>query len=110
MRIKKAFTPPSPRIWITRDLVYRIESTIDGVQFMTARGWEDLSTMIKLYEEQGYKVDENLIGQYIQHEKTAKEFAIYYDLYNKYKSDYQIQNILDGTYSDEIRRERQMRS
>lgn len=82
---------------------YRIESTIDGMQFMTARGWEDLSTMIKLYEEQDYKVDEKLISQYIQHDKVAKEFSIYYDLYNKYKSDYQIQNILDGTYPEEIR-------
>ena len=70
---------------------------------MTARGWEDLSTMIKLYEEQGYAVDENLISQYLQHEKAAKEFAIYYDLYNKYKSDYQVQSILDGSYSEEIR-------
>ena len=35
--------------------------------------------------------------------RRRREFAIYYDLYNKYKSDYQIQNILDGTYSDEIR-------
>lgn len=59
--------------------------------------------MIKLYEEQGYTVDENLISQYLQHEKAAKEFAIYYDLYNKYKSDYQIQSILDGSYSEEIR-------
>ncbi len=120
-RVKKIVVEPDYGVWkeyaykkgihaaittyldIKKSDFYRIESTIDGVQFMTARGWEDLSTMIKLYEEQGYKVDENLIGQYIQHEKTAKEFAIYYDLYNKYKSDYQIQNILDGTYSDEIR-------
>ena len=33
---------------IKKNDFYRIENTIDGVQFMTARGWEDLSTMIKL--------------------------------------------------------------
>ena len=120
-RVKKIVVEPDYGVWkeyaykkgihaaittyldIKKNDFYRIESTIDGIQFMTARGWEDLSTMIRLYEEQEYKVDENLIAQYIQHEKTAKEFAIYYDLYNKYKSDYQIQNILDGTYSEEIK-------
>ncbi|MCR4600672.1 MAG: MoxR family ATPase [Clostridia bacterium] len=87
---------------IKKNDFYRIENTVDGEQFVTARGWEDLSTIIKLYEEQEYAVDEQIISEYIQHEKVCKEFAIYYDLYNKYKSDYQIQNILDGTYSDEI--------
>jgi hypothetical protein len=88
---------------IKKNDFYRIETTVDGVEFVTARGWEDLSTMIKLYEKQGYTVDERLISQYVQHERVAKDFAIYYDLYNKYKSDYQLSTILDGTYSEEIR-------
>ncbi len=81
---------------------YLIETTVDGMQFVTARGWEDLSTMIRLYEKQDYPVDEKLISQYVQHPRVAKDFAIYYDLYNKYKSDYQIPSILDGTYPEEI--------
>ena len=31
--------------------------------FVTARGWDDLSAMMKLYEEQDIPVDELLIGQ-----------------------------------------------
>lgn len=81
---------------------YRIETTVDGKRFVTARGWDDLSEMIKLYEENGIPVDQKLTGQYLQNPKVAKEFAIYYDLYNKYKLDYQIADILAGCASEEI--------
>lgn len=81
---------------------YKIETTVDGKSFVTARGWSDLSDMIKLYEKHNLKVDEKLIIQYLQNRKIAKEFAIYYDLFNKYKSDYQIAQILDGRASAEI--------
>ena len=76
---------------------YKIESTVDGKSFVTARGWSDLSDMIVLYEKLGIKVDESLISQYVQNKKITKEFAIYYDLFNTYKSDYQIDRIMDGT-------------
>lgn len=82
---------------------YRIESTVDGKSFVTARGWSDLSDMMRLYEMLGIKIDEKLIVQYLQNKKIAKEFAVYYDLFNKYKSDYQINSILAGTVSSEIK-------
>ena len=81
---------------------YKVESTVDGKSFVTARGWEDLSQMITLYEKNDIKVDEKLICQYLQNRKTAKNFAVYYDLFNKYKSDYQVDDILSGKASDEI--------
>ncbi len=82
---------------------YKIESTTDGKSFVTARGWSDLSDMIKLYEMNGITVDEDLIGQYLQNKRIAKDFAIYYDLFQKYRSDYQIDKILDGKAPDEIK-------
>lgn len=75
---------------------YKIETTVDGRTFVTARGWSDLSDMMKLYEQHGIVIDEKLIAQYLQNKKIAKEFAIYYDLFNKYKSDYQVDKILAG--------------
>ena len=69
---------------------------------MTARGWDDLSEMIKLYEENGIEVDELLIGQYLQDQKISKDFAIYYDLFNKYRNDYKIEAILAGKADDNI--------
>ncbi|MBO4694701.1 MAG: AAA family ATPase [Clostridia bacterium] len=82
---------------------YKIETTVDGKSFVTARGWSDLSDMMNLYEEKGIEVNLDLIQQYLQNKKIAGEFAIYYDLFKKYKSDYQIQDILDGKASQDIK-------
>ncbi|MBQ3120135.1 MAG: AAA family ATPase, partial [Peptococcaceae bacterium] len=81
---------------IRKNDFYKIESTIDGKRFVTARGWDDLSQMIALYEHHGLTVDEDLVGQYLQDTKIAKNFAVYYDLFNKYRSDYQVEEILSG--------------
>ena len=82
---------------------YRIESTVDGKHFVTARGWDDLSRIIQMYEKHGLKVDEKLVEQYLQNKKIAKDFAIYYDLFNKYRSDYQVNSILEGKASAAIK-------
>ena len=87
---------------IERDHFYRVETTVDGKSFVTARGWDDLSAMIKLYEEQGLLVDELLIGQYVQNAEIAKRFSVYYDLFAKYRADYQIDRILEGTTDDAV--------
>ncbi len=88
---------------------YQIESTIDGKRFVTARGWDDLSQMIALYEHHGLIIDEDLVGQYLQDRKIAKQFAAYYDLFNKYRSDYQVEEILAGNATEEIK-ERAMKA
>ena len=88
---------------IRKENFFRVEATVDGKQFVTPRGWSDLSDMIRLYEEDGLPVDRELIGQYLQSPDIAEDFAIYYELYNKYRSDYQVASILAGNASDEIR-------
>lgn len=88
---------------IKRDDFYKIETTVDGKSFVTARGWSDLSDMIKLYEQHSISVDYSLICQYLQNEKIAKSFAVYYDLFNKYKSDYQVDTIMAGKADDSIK-------
>ncbi len=81
---------------------YQVETTVDGKRFVTARGWSDLSDMMRLYEQHGLKIDENLVGQYLQNRKIAKDFAVYYDLFNKYRSDYQVDKILAGKADESI--------
>ncbi len=81
---------------------YLVQTTVDGKTFVTARGWEDLSKIITLYEQNNFPVDINLVNQYLQNARIAEEFSIYYQLYNKYKSNYQIEEILEGTESEEI--------
>lgn len=52
--------------------------------------------MIKAYERLGYKVDVEFIMEYLQHPDIAMDFANYYDLYNRYRKDYHISDILLG--------------
>jgi hypothetical protein len=59
--------------------------------------------MIKLYEKNGLTVDQRLVEQYLQNKKIAKGFSVYYDLFNKYKSDYQLDSILSGKASQKIK-------
>ena len=73
-----------------------------GMSFVTARGWDDLSSIIKLYEEEGLPVDDLLIGQYVQNPEVAKHFSVYYELFSKYRSDYRIDDIVDGKADESI--------
>lgn len=88
---------------IKKDYFYSVETTVDGKFFVTARGWEDLSCVMILSEAMGIPVDLSLISQYVQNPDIAKDFAIYYDLFKKYKSDYQIDTILFGRPSENVR-------
>lgn len=88
---------------IKKDDFYKIESSVDGKRFVTARGWDDLSRMMQLYEKHNMKVDEKLVGQYLQNKTIAKSFTTYYDLFKKYRSDYQVDTILAGKASQEIK-------
>ncbi len=81
---------------------YRVESGVDGRTFVTARGWSDLSDMLRLYEKHGLKVDAELVIQYLQNREVAKSFALYYDLFNKYQADYQIDRIFAGEADEEV--------
>ena len=84
---------------LKKEHFYHMEMTTKGRSYVTARGWEDLSEILHHYEAEGLTVDETLVGQYIRNGKILKEFTAYYDLYNKYKRDYHIEEILKGQAS-----------
>ena len=75
---------------------YQMETTVDGVLFATPRGWEDLSRLVQVYEKLGKTVDREVVQQYIQYPKIAKDFANYLELYYKYQADYQIEAVMEG--------------
>ena len=86
---------------LKREYFYRMETTVDGRMFATARGWEDLSEFLKACEAVGKKVDREVVHQYIQHWKIAKDFAGYLELFAKYKKDYGLEKLLEGRYSED---------
>lgn len=81
---------------IKKDSFYLVENTMDEKFFVTARGWEDLSEILKSYEDMGLLVTEKLVIQFLQKEEIARDFAAYYQLYRKYGCDYGIAQILEG--------------
>ncbi len=87
---------------IKKENFYKVESTVDGKNFVTARAWDDLSQMIYLYEKHEFTVDNKLISQYLQNKIISDDFSHYYDLFNKYSSDYGIEKIINGDYTDEL--------
>lgn len=84
---------------LRRKNFYRMENTVDGRIFATARGWEDLSRLIQVYETLDKEVDREVVYQYIQHPMIAKDFAAYLALYNKYKTDYAVEDLLQGQWT-----------
>lgn len=80
----------------------QIETTVDGKMFATPRGWEDLSRLIEVYEKLGKVVDRDVIFQYIQHGRIAKDFANYLELYYKYENDYRLDEILSGVIREHV--------
>lgn len=83
-----------------REFFYKIEKTVEGCTYVTARGWQDLSDMLYLYEEESLPVSESFISQYIADTEIAREFSIYYDLYRKYRNDYKADVILANSETD----------
>lgn len=80
---------------------YQIQSTVDGISFVTARGWEDLSLMIQLYESLDITVEEHMIRQYLQFDEVALDFTQYYQLFCKFRKQYSLIDIIHGTISEE---------
>lgn len=75
---------------------YLVEDKPEGKFFVTARGWEDLSEILRGYEALEVPVTEELVRQYLQKGEVSRDFAACYQLYRKYRTDYGIPQILEG--------------
>ncbi len=87
---------------IRKDCFYSIQQTPAGKSFATARGWDDLSAMIQVNERLNKSVNLDLITQFIQDPEIAERFGAYYRLFEKYRSDYNVDGILAGDAGSEI--------
>lgn len=81
---------------------YRVEADVDGLKFVTARGWEDLSNLLEVYEEMQIPVTEEVIREFLHHDEVACDFSAYLDLYRKYQDNYGIPDILEGRVKPEV--------
>lgn len=80
---------------------YYIEDGRGDREFVTARGWEDLSVFLKACEQEGFEIGEEIIREYIHCPRIAGDFAGYYQLFCRYRSDYRIRELLEGGMAPE---------
>ena len=57
---------------LKREFLYG-RNTVDGKFFVTARGWEDLSEILKSYEELQVEIGEELIGEFLRKKRKLQE-------------------------------------
>ena len=62
---------------------YKIENDVDGVQFVTARGWGGSVRLFTGCGQAGAARGRGVIGQYLRHPEVARDFAAYWVLYRK---------------------------
>ena len=87
---------------IKKNCFYSIENTPVGKRFVTARGWEDLSRIMCLYEKKNLEIDESLIEQYIQSPAVAQDFSNYYSAFKKLKDIFDTEKILNGCFDNTV--------
>lgn len=87
---------------IKKNCFYSIENTPAGKRFVTARGWEDLSRIMLLYEKKELKIDTSLIEQYIQSPSVAQNFSNYYSAFKKLEDIFDTEKILNGCFDNNI--------
>lgn len=82
---------------------YRIDQKPDEKEFVTARGWEDLSVILCQYEEMGVGIDEGLIRQYLQCREISEDFTSYYRFYQSCGKKYgeSLEQILAGAAAEQ---------
>ena len=85
---------------------YHVSRDGAEMRYVTARGWEDLSTLLQSYEELDISVSQELVAEFLNFEKTAKDFSGYYRLYRKYGRDYGVKELLSGEAGADFRRDR----
>ena len=87
---------------IKKNCFYSIENTPAGKRFVTARGWEDLSRIMCLYEKKNLEIDASLIEQYIQSPAVAQDFSNYYSAFRKLKDFFNTEKILNGDFDNTL--------
>lgn len=75
---------------------FSIKKTVDGISYATPRGWEDLSGLMKAYESAEVPITREVVGEFIHDYDISEDMAIYYELYNRYRDNYHVDDILNG--------------
>ncbi len=88
---------------ITQNIIRDTENTPAGKCFVTARGWEDLSRIMLLFEKNNLSIDISLVEQYLQNPEISANFADYYNTYLSLGEIFKPEEILNGNASANLK-------
>ena len=87
---------------------YQVTLTRERQEFVTARGWEDLSVLLSEYERQELFVDRSFMEEFLRVPKIASDFSSYYQLCRTYLGMYRMKELLEARLPEEEKRDLQM--
>ena len=76
---------------------YRVVEDRKKKEFVTARGWEDLSTVLKEYERQELDISRYFMEEFLRSPEIAADFDTYYRMDQKWAGSYRIPELFAGT-------------
>lgn len=80
---------------------YQVTLTREKKEFVTARGWEDLSVLLTEYERQGLPVDRSFMEEFLRVPKIAADFTAYYQFCRTCLDAFPVTGLLKGTLTAE---------
>lgn len=78
---------------------YQVTLTRDKREFVTARGWEDLSILLLEYERQNLSAGRDFMKEFLRVPKIASDFASWYQLCRTYLGQYRFPEFTEGKLS-----------
>lgn len=84
---------------------YKVTLTHDKREFVTARGWEDLSVLLLEYERQGLLVSPAFMEEFLRNPRIAADFDAFYRLCRTYAGIYRIMELADGKLKETEQKE-----
>lgn len=83
------------------DSFYYIHQDMEEKEFVTARGWEDLSSLLKAYEHMELPISLGFLEEFLACERIARDFLSYYLMSQEYRKHCPVEEILEGRISRE---------
>ena len=73
---------------------YRVEPHGHGA--VTARGWEELSTLLSGYERLDFPIEDAVFGEFLQEPETAAAFTSFFRIFTACRAKLDVEGVLSG--------------
>lgn len=87
---------------LKQNYLFYVNKELTGYEYMTPRGWEDLSYVLTYHEQQGVELKKRHVEQFIRHDEAIQEFLNHYKLVKTMNKSINYKKLLEGNYKDSI--------